>query len=114
SPFSMVIRSEATQHIRAHLDAAGYAADREGPLFRPISTGHSPQRLLRHRRFGLWQIHMLAHAAFASCVLSHAPSRWPCEAHRADTKADGNELTSAGVYRKGQQQRRPSAHHTSL
>jgi hypothetical protein len=112
SPFSMAIRSEATQHIRAHLDAAGYVADREGPLFRPISTGHSPQLILRHRRFGLWQIHMLVHAAFASCVLSHAPAG-VFEAHIAETKADGKELTSADVYRKSPQQRRPSVHPTA-
>jgi hypothetical protein len=109
----MAIHSEATQHICAHLDAAGYVADREGPLFRPISAGQSPQLILRHRRFGLLQINMLANAAFASCVLSHAPSRYPYEAHIADTTANGKELTSAGVYRKAQQQRRPSAHHTA-
>jgi uncharacterized protein (DUF4415 family) len=45
------------------------------------------------RRFSSLQINMLANAAFACCVLSHAPSRWP-DWKRVDALTD-EDITQA-------------------
>jgi integrase/recombinase XerD len=43
----MAVHPETAQRLRAYLEAAGHANDREGTLFGPVSAGRAPQPIRR-------------------------------------------------------------------